>query len=237
MTPTFSTISIEEVITRAKAQLRLGNTAEYDDYFSIMVYEALGSLNALSQLIKKQCCLTFQGSTAQLPKDYVRYLALKLDVAPSTTNDPIANQVLNGCQMFLYADLSFLTQCGCNVGGALNWNRGGFQINNGFIHLNSDIEILEANLAYLGLNVDEEGRSLIYERYERAVASYLCYMFSLAWAEKFNQYVIEEYKRTWQAQKAKMVGQDVAQDFQDNKREIQNIWNALLVSKAVNYNI
>ena len=172
-TSTFSVIGVEEILTRTKAQLRLGNTTEFDDYFSLMVYEALNSLNALSQLIKKQCCLTFEGSTAKLPSDYVRYLALKLDVANDTANDPIANQLLNGCQMFLYADLNSLTQCGCDANGALNWDRGGFQINQGFIHLNSSVKVLEATLAYMGLNVDKDGRSVIEERYERGIASYL----------------------------------------------------------------
>lgn len=236
MSPTFSTISVEEVIARIKMQLRIGDSS-FDDYFSVMVYESLNSLNALSQFIKKQCQLTFEGSTAKLPEDYVRYLALKLDVANDTTNDPIANQILNGCQMFLYADLNFLTKCGCDTNGALNWNRGGFQINQGFIHLNSSVEVLEATLAYMGKNVDKDGRSVIEERYERAVSSYCCYMFTLAWAEKYSQYVIEEYKRTWQAQRAKMIGIDSAQSFQNDKRAIQNMWNAFFVSKAVNYNI
>ena len=237
MTGTFSTIGLEDVISRAKIQLRLGNTTEYDDFFSICSYEALDSLNALSQLIKKQCPLTFEGSTAELPKDFVRYLALKLEIADSDTNDPINNQLLNGCQMFLYADTNFLNNCGCDTNNALDWNRGGFQINDGYIHLNSSSEVTEATLAYLGVNVDKDGKTKIYERYERGIAAYICYKFTLAWSENYNQYVINEYKQEWMAQRSKLIGQDVAQSFQNDKREIQNIWGSMLVSKAVNYNI
>src|SRR3990167_6941740 len=222
MTPTYSQISVEEVIARTKMQLRVGDSS-YDDFFSVMIYEALNSLNALSQLTKKQCCLTFEGSTAKLPSDYVRSLALRLDTANDTTNDPIQNQLLNGCQMYLYADLNFLKSCGCDANGALNWDRGGFQISGGYVHLNSEVEVLEATLAYMGLALDKDGRKLIEERYERALASYCCWKFTTAWNERYNQYIINEYKQEWMAQKSKMIGIDVAQDFQRNKREIQNI--------------
>jgi len=236
MTPTFSYIKVDEIVARAKMQLRLGD-ASHDDFLSVLAQEALNSLNALSQLVKKQVCLTFEGTTAKLPQDYVRYLALRLDTANDTTNDPIQNQLLNGCQMYLYADTAFLTQCGCDASGATDWSRGGFQINAGYIHLNSEVEVLEATLAYMGLNVDEDGKAIIEERYERGVSAYICYMFSLAWVEKTNQYVIEEYKNIWMAQRGKIIGRDAAQSFQVDKRSIQNMWGAFLISPIVNYNV
>lgn len=236
MTPIFSQISVEEVIARAKMSLRLSDSSS-DDFLAVLCYEALGSLNALSQLVKKQCSLTFEGQTAKLPVDFVRYLALRLDTAADTTNDPIQNQLLNGCQMYLYADINFLTQCGCDASGATDWNRGGFQIVNGFIHLNSNVEVLEATLAYMGLNVDDKGRGLIEERYERCLSAYMCYKFSLAWIDDTNQYVINEYKHEWMAQKSKMIGIDSAQSFQNEKRQIQNMWSAWLISPIVNYNV
>lgn len=229
----YNTIGIEQIIARAKAQLRLTNTSEYDDYFTMMSYEALGSLNALSQLTKKSCPLHFTDSVAELPKDFVRYLAVRIDVAPDTDADPISAQ-LNGCQSFLYADTNFLCDCDCDCTGV---SQGGFQIQNGYIHLNSEIDVLSAHLAYLGLNVDENGKSVILEKYERALASYCCWKFTMSWNEQFNQYIIDEYKQEWMAQRGKIIGQDAAQSFQNAKREIQDIWKAMLVSKSVNYNI
>ncbi len=104
MNSTFATISVEEVISRAKMSLRITNSSEYDSFLEVLCYEGLNSLSALSQLVKKNCPLNITDSTAELPKDFVRYLALRIDIEDSTTNDPINNQLLNGCQSFLYAD-------------------------------------------------------------------------------------------------------------------------------------
>src|SRR3990167_4297774 len=117
---TFNTISVEEVIWRAKIQLRVQNTTEHDDYLEIMAVEALNSLNALSQLVKSNCCLNITGHSAELPKNFVRYLALKIKIESDTTNDPIQNQLFSGCQMALYADTKFLSSCGCDSSGALD---------------------------------------------------------------------------------------------------------------------
>jgi len=236
MTPTWSTISVDEVLVNAKAKLRIGDSSQ-DDFLTLLFFEALSSLNAYSQLKKENCPLTFQGSTAKLPDNYVRYLALRLDTASDTTNDPIQNQIFNGCQYYLYADLNYLNNCGCDTTGALDWNRGGFQISNGFIHLNSEVEVISATLAYMGLNVDANGKRVIFERYERGVSAYLCWKYALTWFEQFNQYVIDSYQQEWMAQRGKLIGIDNAQSFQQEKRQIQNIWGAMLVSPIVNFNI
>lgn len=237
MNPTFAEIGMNSVLANAKVKLRIQNTTEHDSFLSMMTVEALESLNALSQLTKRNCSLIFTNGTAELPKDYVRYLALRIDIANDDTNDPINNTLLNGCQSFLYSDTNFLSQCGCDCTGSLNWNLGGFQILNGFIHMNTVSEVTTSTLAYLGVNLDKAGNPVILQKYERAISSYCCYQFALTWSDKYNQYVIEEYKKTWQAQRGKIIGQDAAQSFQDDKREIQNIWNAMLVSRLVNYNI
>lgn len=236
MTPTFNTISLKEVVARAKMSLRIKDTSESDLFLEVLAREAIGSLNPLSQLIKKQCSLTVTGQSAELPKDFVRYLAFQVDIKNSTT-DPITDQLLSGCQRMLYADSAFLENCGCNADGALGWRQGGFQIRDGFIHFNAANTIVSNTLAYMGLNVDDKGDPVIYERFERAISAYMCFKYTLAFVEDFNQYVIESYKREWTAQKSRMEGEDVVSQFRDNKREIQSIWTAMLVSKSVNYNI
>ena len=236
MTGYYNTISISDVISRAKMSLRL-NTSENDLFLEVLGREALGSLSALSQLSKKQCCLTFEGQSAKLPDDFVRYLAFKVDIENTATNNPITDQILNGCQMFLYADANFLEECGCNSNGALGWTTGGFQITDGYLHFNSSNTIASNTLAYMGLNLDDKGKPVVYERYERAVAAYMCYKYAMSFSEDFNQYVINEYKKEWTAQKSLMVGRDAARSFQNEKREIQNMWNAMLVSRIVNYNV
>jgi len=222
--------------------LRITNTNEHDNFLAILGYEALDSLNALSQLIKKQCDITFTNNISELPKDFIKLLALKINSCHNNdTNDPINNQLFNNCGLALYIDTKFLNLCGCDVGSwGLNnltpYNQG-FQINGRFLHFNFSSELTEiqtATLAYFGLNIDKDGNSLLYRRYERAIAAYMCYKFTMAWSEMFNQYLINEYKQEWVNQKSKLVGQDVAQDNQQNKFEINKFFNALLVSRSVN---
>jgi len=242
MTPRYEEISINEVIARAKMSLRLTNTNEHDSFLEILATEALDSLNAISQLVKKQCQITFTNNMAELPKSFIKLLALKIDSTNiADTNDPIANQLLNNISLAMYVDTKFLNSCGFNenfygINNLSPYNRG-FQINNGFIHFNFSEDtgqILTATLAYMGLNTDEDGNTLIYRRYERAVVAYLCYKFSLTWVESSNQYVIEKYNQEWVAQRSKMIGQDVANDYQNNKYEINKFFNSLLVSRTVN---
>ena len=239
-TPVYKTISVKDVISRAKIQLRLV-TSEFDEYLRIMLFEALNSLNAISQGEKKQCKLTFTDNTAELPKDLIKFIALRIGNASSNdpANDPIARQIFSQCQFAVYVDTPFLTTCGCDFGlfgnNTLSYTNG-FQINNGFIRFNFDasiVEIQDATIAYMGLNVDDDGNSTIYERYERAVANYMCFMFTLSYSEKYNQYIIENYKQQWTYQAARIKGQDVARDFQNDKYEIGRMVRALIVSPRV----
>lgn len=240
MTPRYSEITVDEVVARAKMQLRLTSTNEHDLFLEALAYEALDSLNALSQLIKKQCEITFTNNTSKLPKDFIKLLLLRINKCEcNDTNDPINNQLFNNCSVALYVDTKFLNSCGCDSLGLNNltpFGRG-FQINNGFIHFNfsSDLtEIQTATLAYMGVNTDKDGKSLIYQKYERAISAYLCFKFTLAWAENFNQYIIDKYNQEWVNQRSKIIGQDVANDFQNNKMEINKYFSSLLVSRTVN---
>lgn len=227
----YETITVDSVIARTKAQLRLTHTSDYDSYLEMMVFEALDSLGGISQMVKKQCGITVSNGISKLPKDFVKLIGIRATVVQQT-NDPIQAE-FNRFNYLLYANTRFLNSCGVNVDGVAN---GGYQINNGYIHMNcGDIVITDAVLAYYGINTDAEGRALIYARYERALSSYACYMYAMAYAENYNQYIIEEYKRTWQLQRSKLTGEDNAYDFQLEKRQIMNIWNALTVSRSENF--
>lgn len=238
-TPIYKTISTKDVIARAKVQLRL-TSPEHDDYFRIMLFEALDSLNALSQTIKKSCKITFTDNVAQLPDDLIKFLALRINNAVSNIeNDPIASQIFSQCQFAVYADVPFMNGCGCDISGFgsnITSYSNSFQINNGFVYFNFSsnlVAVHDATVAYLALNVDEDGNSQIYQRYERPVAAYLCYRFTQAYFEKFNQYIIESYQSEWAYQKVKIVGQDYVRDFQQNKFEIGQMMRALLVSPKI----
>lgn len=218
MTPLYSEISVESIISRCKLQMRIIDSAQ-DNYLAMLIYEGLDHLNALSMLVKKQCEIVVTDKTAKLPKDLVRFLGARLCCDGATVN---ANNTL-----LLYADTKFLNNCKVGTEGFVNYIDY-FQINNGFIHFGRDMGIDKVVIAYLALNTDEDGNTVIHQKYERALTNYACYMFALSFNEDFNQYTIEKYNQTWVEQKNYLKGKAVMEDFELNKREISELMNSFI---------
>lgn len=234
MIPQNALIPIADVLARTKADLRMMDSTEQDGYLEILLREALGSMNAISQLQKKQCTSSVEDSKMQLPKDMVRFLALRpKSWLPSTESDPITSNFPGYCGRFIYADTTFLDSCGCDNMGFRNFNSG-FQINNGFIHFNSEVDIDEATIAYLGMWLDADGKPAVFERFERALTAYACWKFTRSWPEKYNQYTQESYRTEWVNQREKLKGMAVKDEFEQNKVAITAMMRSLIVSSAVN---
>lgn len=233
MTDRYSTISIEQVISRIKLKLRLQNTTEFDDMFETLICEGLDSLNASSQQGKFECEVEVCGQTAKLPKGLIRFLAAQLPCDASVTNNPINDQTINLQRQIpmIYADLTFLNQCGCNVTGWRPFTNT-IQINNGHIHFNMDLGVDKIVIAWLGLKVDEFGNSVIFQRYERALTNYACAEYADSFKENFTEGQIQRYYATWVAQKSKIEGEDRMNDFQNDRVEISFLMSRLLVSRS-----
>ena len=225
----YNEISVEEIIASCKMQLRIDHDNSHDDYLDMMIQEGIRHLSALSIFKKRQCDIEIVDLKSRLPKGFHRLLGLrfKRKTSPNSTTET--------CFTLLYVDKKFLSDAGCTVNSTVirNFNQG-FQIQHGFIHYNSDINATEATLAFLGLNLDEDGNIIIYEDYERALRNYACYQFTLSYSEQFKEATIERYKREWMSQKGWIKGNDAINDFQNNKFEIQKSFNALLTSDRVN---
>ncbi len=223
----FDTITIDEIIASTKMQLRITDTTTSDDYFELMANEALRHLNCLSLFKKRQCTMDIVDLKSKLPKGFQRILGLRFSSTNVSGNE--------NCYNLVYIDRKFLNSCGCDT-SAFNLANyvDSFQMQHGYIYYNSDIGATEATLAFMGLNLDEYGRLIVYEDYERAIRAYLCWMFTQAYPEDFKEATTERYGRTWKAQKAFLKGEDVQEDFRQNKYEIGKIFNGLLVSDFVN---
>lgn len=231
MTGRYSTISIDQVIERAKKQLKLTDTSE-DDFLEMLANEAINNLDCLSLTKKQQKKLCVSNCKAKLPCGFFRLLGARFIC--SDIVDPENNTIRNNWNNFLYIDKNFLRDCGCEVNenSTLPYRdyQQTFQIVDGWIYFNSYIDAEEVEIAYMGMNVDEYGRLLIYEDYERAMVNYICWQFALTNILMFNQYQIEKYERVWKAQKAKIKADDARNDFQNTKYQIRKIFNAVLVN-------
>lgn len=235
MSGRFTTIGIEEIITSAKMQLRLQNTSEYDDYLDMKIREGARHLCALSIFQKRQCSLEINDGKAKLPKGFFRLLGARFKNLTVTVDD--ITTIQTGCSRILYVDKAFMNDCNCNTTDTatiLDYSQG-FQIVGDIIHVGSAITAEAIEVAYLSFNTDDSGNIIFYEDYERALSNYACYQYCLSFSENFNQYVVNEYKQTWISQKNWIKGSDVANAAQQDKRGIQAVFNALVLSPIVNW--
>lgn len=221
-----ATISIDEVIARTKMQLRLSDTSQ-DDYLEVLINEGLKHLDTLSLTTKKQKCICVSNGRAKLPCGLVKLLALRYKATRYDGKQVNVSPV--------YIDKNFLRSCGVadDTLGLYEDYFNSFQINDGFIYFSSGLSIEEVEIAYLGYHTDDKDRVIIYELYERALTNYACFMFTMAYPENYNQYLIEKYQRTWIAQKNWIRGKDAKEDFENTKFQIGKIYNALLVSREL----
>lgn len=239
MTPRYETIVVDQVISRAKVQLCLLDSSN-DLFLEMAIFEALDHLDCASELSKECCEIDVCDGIAKLPKGLVRFLAMKI---PHHTEDHKHNEEPTATprggfghnQFLIYADTDFLNKCGCN--GRYNNFFKTFQINKGYIHLGDNHSHLDKIMvAYLGLNVDEFGRTLIYKRYERALMAYACQMFMLAFKSEYTNYEVEMYRKTWVEQKNYLKGQDRMAEFELDKLEISALMLTRLITPRIYLN-
>jgi hypothetical protein len=103
-----------------------------------------------------------------------------------------------------------------------------FSIDNGCINFNTlDGELI--GIAYMGIDLDEEGWPLIYWEHEDAVTHYLQYMLISRryWNGKVPQHVYREAKDRWTELCAQARGDDELPDA-DELEYLANMWNQLM---------
>ncbi len=237
-------ISIDEIISRAKLSLRITNTTEHDDFLEVVISEGARHLDALTLYKKCQETLQIKDSKAKLPNNFQKLLGLRLQKTELVTSfingQMVQNIPIPVCSPIFYVDKTFLSDCGCNNsdGNNILQNfRDTMQIINGYIIFNSqNIESGTCQLAFFGLNVDENGRLILYSEYERGLSAYACAQWFLAFPNdnrSIAQY--DRYMAIWVAQKSWIKGGAWKDEFQKTKMEIASMVNALVSDQTVNW--
>lgn len=215
-------ITLDDVRERTKMSLNLQSTTEQDDYLDVLILEGLRQLNTYYNLTKFTTCVEIEDSKAKLPYGVSQVLGVRF------VNEG------GSCAPLWYADMKFLKTCQCSDIENVCSFVGTYMINGSYIHFNSDISSGKCEIAYMGLNVNDDGDLIIYEDYERALSAYACWKFMQTYHKDYPFNLTFEYKKEWVAQKTYLRGSAQAEDFQRNKREIQNIFNSLTISKLIN---
>lgn len=218
----YNEITLSDVRERTKMSLRIQNTTEHDDFLDVLIMEGHRQLCTNFNLVKKVCCLEIEDHKARIPKGFSQLIGLRFAGSEGV-----------GFSSW-YADKKFITTCECYDLDNVCSSSDTFVINGQYIFFNSGISAEKCLLAYFGLNYNNEGDLIIYEDYERGLTAYACWKFLMSYHTDYPLNLTIEYKKEWVSQKAYLKGFAQVEDFQRNKREIQNIFKSLTVSNLLN---
>lgn len=217
----FGTITIEEVLASTKTRLQI-RTTDSDIFLLDQINEGVRHLDALSVFTQQQCVIEIEDNKSKLPCGFWQLISLRFGEG-------------NTCQEMIYADLDWLSNCGCDVNQINNftWYTSTFQISDGYIFYHQlPADTTSATISFMGLNVDSLGRGIIYEDYRRALVSYACYIYCLQNMDE-NKYrsQMDIHRQTWEAQKRWIKSNDVYNQFHNEKHQIRSIMNSWVADK------
>jgi len=229
----FETISIDEIIAAAKMQLRLQNTTEHDDWFELLSYEAIRKIDSLSVFIKRNCDVDLVDCKGVLPKGFQRLLGMRFLCDEATALQNTGAGVYY--DPFIYVDSKFLMDCDCDLNDPLVRHYSSFvQINNGYLYVNTNLNLTGVRMAFIGLNVNDEGLPVVFDYYQSCLTNYICWLYTRAYSENYREADIRSYEAGYYAQRAWVRATDNKNDFVTNKRKVGELATALLVSRFEN---
>ena len=242
----YSTISMEQVISSVKMNLRI-ESGDDDLYIFRFANEGARHFDSLDTFIKRNCTLDINDGKAKLPNGFHQLLAMRPHGTFQDSN-------------LIYVDQPWLTGQGINSNGYFN-GAGAFQINDGYIYftlgtmadnhgvnatgdypidifgnpvmdttpliLASSIEI-----AFIGMNVDDNGFIRVYSDMERGLIAYISYKYVITSTPgKFSPMQIADAKQEWIAQKHWYKSKVVQDKFRNTKRQVASLANAYIANK------
>ena len=230
---TYATISMADIVFQAKNELDLENMSQWDLFFMTEGEEALRHLNCQSLVVKKQEIIEICEGQTPLPCGLYKFLGLRF-----------YDQRNGACQKVVYADTMFLNSCGCSQWGFPSGETSWFtkeyfaamQIQGGKMVFVNGHQFDHATIAYLGFNVDADGKFVIYENYVRAIKAYLKYRFLQKRPMHFGNFTPQlrnEARMEWEAQKRWSKGEDNTMNADYYRREIMAAMTALIVSPTI----
>lgn len=229
----FEQIPVKEIISHVKTKLRLQDTTEHDDEFELLAYRCIRLIDSLSIFAKHNCEIDVCDSKAVLPKGFQRLLGLRLLCDEATALDTTGTTLFY--DNFIYVDSKFLMDCSCDLDDPLYRNSSSFfSMNNGYLYFNSNLDITGVRVAYMGLNLNDEGLPMIYDYYEECIECFICWNFTLSFSELYKDSVIRSYETRYYSQRAWVRATDQKNNFTMNKRKIGELATALLVSRFEN---
>lgn len=215
----YTTIPISNAISRAKMELNLEHTQEYDPYLLIIANDALMHIGSVDQISEHSAVYDIVDNKVSLPAGLVSLVAFIFvddDGCPSGSGYVDETKILKG-----------------PIGGWLDWGYS-IQANDGgqiVFDCSADLPTEKVRLFWEGRLVDKYGVSLMHEMEERGVAAYICYKFARRFPSLYDRGMIGDFKKEWENQKRFLRADAVVNSYRQNRGKIQDLWNAYVVYK------
>ncbi len=227
-------INIEQVITQARAMLRLLDTQENIEFLQTLINTAAQyKLNATNTYTIQCAEVDIEGcKQAKLPDNYTDLFCFILDggccngCAHTALPEPHPpNFLYCSCPNVYYYDKHALIKnelCG--------WYENYFYIQNGYIFFPSKNTATSIKIYYTGFNTDEDGLMLIDEEQTLALANYAAWQYALSFPEAYTPEQRREWKQSWWGELAVLNGKKIIREFKLQKPQISLLVNGLLVN-------
>lgn len=238
----YDTVTYDSVIEKAKRRLKIAGTTDHDVELEDYINEAVGSIYTSSRVVPMSCVKDVESNKVKLPKGFVKLLGVRFveTLETSSEDEQEESEVdLNPFHNLQYQNTVYLNYKwlrDCNVddsfyaGSCVDYANV-FKEIDGYLVWQTNIEdtFTKVQILYSGVNKDETGRHVIYERFERAVRSYACGMFASSYPITYSSQFVSLEMETWKAQKRFIKGNEGEKNWDDNKYEIQRIMHSMFI--------
>lgn len=240
----YDTITYDQVLAFTKRTLLISGTTEHDALLETLLNEAVGQINNLRMVIPRSCVKDItNGNLIKLPNGFNKLIGLRFIKETSSQSEQEGNnaQMIKGHD-YLFEDLVYLNykwMLDCQVDTTSIHNnldyKGFFDIKDGYIVFQSAVADVysQAQIAFSGTNVDEDGKFIIYSDYERAIRNYAAAEFAELFPDKYTPSFVGTRRATWTAQKKFLKGKDQERHWENNKFQIQKIIHSFFIDEYV----
>ena len=239
----YNTIKMSQVISSAKQRLRL-ETSDDDLFLLRYANEGARHFDSLQTFVKRCCTLTVTNGKAKLPNGFYQLLAIRMNNVPGG---------------IIYVDQPFLQGNGISCGG-FGHAGGVCQIQNGYIYLTVSqanpnhginpvgycpdppppppnpllpptVQTYEITIAFVGMNVDDDGMMVVYSDMERGLVAYCVWMYMLdAPAGKYQAFQIQSNEKIWMNQKSWYKSIQFQNRFRNTRHQVMSIARAWIAA-------
>lgn len=228
-------ITIDQVISSAKADLGMLDSNSYDVHLEKWINEGAGQISSFHQFTKKDALLTITNNRTEIPNGFVRYLGLRFNTLTTIYNPDGTSYEKRVCAPILYVDKDFVGDCNCENAWQDWWvnYQPSFQIvGNELIFTKGIPDGTQVEFSYISKVIGDDCLYVIHPDYERALSAYARMKFLQAFPETKGNIAIAllgEAKREWIAQKKRVRALSTLNEFENERFAMVNLAKAWFV--------